>query len=282
MEISWQRENGGEDKERESNGKMGHGRWQKAAQNPNPNQLFPQGTTSFPNGSKSAAPSCTAALCWRGTGQGQERNTKGTPVSPQFPRVGTVGTRDGRAKRGARRGGEGANKEASHGSRLRSFLRISTTDHSDARSGFSPTRETRCLLHLCLGQEAQPIGSWLRRNESSWPRRHAQVQKYTCLALSHPNLACGRIIHPKAHRHCSAGSGNQHVGVEVVDRIGGVYGESSRWQSYTYTRTKPPRLAPSPTDAVPNQTSGVPNSIHSPRPTDNLAPMTVPWDESTC
>lgn len=169
MEISWQRENGGEDKERESNGKMGHGRWQKAAQNPNPNQLFPQGTTSFPNGSKSAAPSCTAALCWRGTGQGQERNTKGTPVSPQFPRVGTVGTRDGRAKRGARRGGEGANKEASHGSRLRSFLRISTTDHSDARSGFSPTRETRCLLHLCLGQEAQPIGSWLRRNESSWP-----------------------------------------------------------------------------------------------------------------
>lgn len=129
-----------------------------------------------------------ALLHSAGAERGKTR--RGTPKEslcpPNSHGLGPVGTRDGRAKRGPGGGQKGA-KEASHGSRLRSFLRILTTDHSDARSGFSPPRETRPLLHLCLGQEAQPIGSWLRRNESSWPSA-CPVQKYTCLALSHPQL----------------------------------------------------------------------------------------------
>jgi hypothetical protein len=264
---------------RKTNGRweMGHGRWEKRRPETCSKSTFPRATASFPNGPKSAAPKlhcCTAALYW---GRNGRRNSRGIPVLPQFPRAGTVGTVGPR--------GKGA-KEASHGSRLRPVPERLLSTLTPAAASLSPAKHLlfcctspapsvwakKPSLSACGCDETSPVG-----------RRHAHVPKYTCLALSHPNLAWGppAAYHPShrsGHRHCSAGSGNQHGGVEEVDGIGGVYGESSRWQSYTYNRTQPPRLPPSPTDAIPNQTAAVPNSNTQSTPNGQFAVLLVSRD----
>ena len=154
---------------------------------------------------------------------------------------------------GQSRQGTGGAPSTGHG--LRSFLRIF--------DGFSPPRETpgspasspsaappmRRLFgpspayRLVKAAETNPVGR--RFLSAPAPCHHHLGPKIRLSRHVSPQLGMRRSSAPyslTAPRRCPAESGEQHVGGEVVYRIGGNYGESSRRQSYTYlSYTRPPR-----------------------------------------